>query len=62
MSITFSYLDGAQTLDAFLKRHGDRPYSYLLYSRLGDLYVDKQRYQDAASTYRSISMVLKTSR
>jgi tetratricopeptide (TPR) repeat protein len=53
MSITFSYLDGAQTLDAFLKKHGDRAYSYLLYSHLGDLYVDKQRYQDAASTYRA---------
>jgi tetratricopeptide (TPR) repeat protein len=53
MSITFSYLDGAQTLDAFLKKNGDRPYSYLLYSHLGDLYVDKQRYQDAATTYRS---------
>jgi len=51
MSISFSYLDGAQTLEAFLKKHGDAPYSYLLYSRLGDLYVDKQRYQDAATTY-----------
>ena len=51
MSVSFSYLDGAQTLEAFLKKHGDAPYSYLLYSRLGDLYVDKQRYQDAASTY-----------
>ena len=53
MSIDFSYLDGAETLDAFLKRHGDTPYAYLLYSRLGDLYVDKQRFQDAASTYRA---------
>jgi tetratricopeptide (TPR) repeat protein len=53
MSITFSYLDGAQTLDAFLAKHGDAPYSHLLYARLGDLYVDKQRYQDAATTYRA---------
>ena len=53
MSITFSYLDGAQTLDAYMTKHGDRSYSYLLYSRLGDLYVDKQRYQDAATTYRA---------
>jgi len=53
MSITFSYLDGADTLDGFLKKHGDAPYSYLLYSRLGDLYVDKQRFQDAATTYRA---------
>jgi len=53
MAITFSYLDGAASLDEFAKQHGDRGYWHLLYSRLGDLYVDKQRYQDAASTYRA---------
>ena len=53
MSITFSYLDGAASLDQFAKQHGDRPYWHLLYSRLGDLYVDKQRYQDGANTYRA---------
>jgi TolA-binding protein len=53
MSITFSYLDGAASLDQFAKQHGARPYWHLLYSRLGDLYVDKQRYQDAANTYRA---------
>lgn len=53
MSITFSYAEGSQSLDQYLSRHGDRPYSYLLYSRLGDLYVDKQRFQDAATTYRA---------
>ena len=53
MSITFSYLDGAASLDQFAKQHGERPYWHLLYSRLGDLYVDKQRYQDGANTYRA---------
>jgi outer membrane protein assembly factor BamD (BamD/ComL family) len=53
MSITFSYLDGAASLDQFAKQHGERPYWHLLYSQLGDLYVSKQRYQDAASTYRA---------
>ncbi len=53
MSITFSYLDGPQSIDRFIASYGARPYAYLLYSRLGDLYVDKQRYQDAATTYRS---------
>jgi cellulose synthase operon protein C len=53
MSITFSYLDGVQSIDAYLKAHGDTPYEYLLYSRLGDLYVQKQRYQDAANAYRA---------
>jgi TolA-binding protein len=53
MSISFSYTDGAAALDAFLNKRGDTPYSHLLYSRLGDLYVDKERYQDAAATYRA---------
>ena len=51
MAIAFSYGDGAGSVETFLKRHGDAPYSYLLYARLGDLYVDKQRYQDGAATY-----------
>jgi tetratricopeptide (TPR) repeat protein len=51
MSITFSYGEGSSSLERFVKKHGDRPYSYLLYSRLGDLYVAKQRYQDAAASY-----------
>ncbi len=53
MSITFSYADGATTLDQFVTKQGEKPYSYLLYSRLGDLYVDKQRFQDAAAAYRA---------
>jgi tetratricopeptide (TPR) repeat protein len=52
-SISFSYLDGAQSIDQLLARRGQRAYAWLLYSRLGDLYVDKQRYQDAAATYRA---------
>ncbi len=52
-SIAYSYLDGADTLTAFLKKRGEVPYSWLMYSRLGDLYVEKQRYQDAATAYRA---------
>jgi tetratricopeptide (TPR) repeat protein len=54
MSITFSYLDGADSLTAYLDARGTAtPYEHLLYARLGDLYVEKQRYQDAANTYRA---------
>lgn len=53
MSITFSYIDGAQSVDAFLAGRGNPAYAYLLYSRLGDLYVEKQRFQDAAGAYRA---------
>jgi cellulose synthase operon protein C len=53
MSITFSYNDGATSLEQYVRQHGERPYNWLLYSRLGDLYVEKQRYQDAATVYRA---------
>ncbi len=51
MSITFSEDSGARSIDRFVGQYGARPYDSLLYARLGDLYVAKQRYQDAASTY-----------
>ncbi len=54
MAITFSYLEGAASLNSFLDKRQPAPlYAHLLYSRLGDLYVEKQRYQDAADAYRA---------
>ncbi|HTP39341.1 MAG TPA: tetratricopeptide repeat protein [Steroidobacteraceae bacterium] len=53
ISITFSYLDGPKSIDEYLSRRGPTPYAWLLYSRLGNLYVEKQRYQDAAGAYRA---------
>jgi cellulose synthase operon protein C len=58
MSITFSYLDGSKSIDAFVKRRtpagrSPQPYSYLMYARLGDLYMEKERYTDAADSYRA---------
>jgi tetratricopeptide (TPR) repeat protein len=51
MSLTFSYQQGIEPLDSFVTARGNPPYASLLYSRLGDLYVEKERYQDAADTY-----------
>src|SRR5580658_9710010 len=53
MSITFSYSDGPKTIDEFVKHRKPRPYYYLLYARLGDLYIEKERYTDAADSYRA---------
>jgi cellulose synthase operon protein C len=53
MSVVFSYQDGVEPLNRFIDKLGSPPYSALLYSRLGDLYVDKQRYQDGAAAYRA---------
>lgn len=53
LSIGFSYLDGQETLDGVVSARGELPYAHLLYAELGDLYVGKQRYTDAADTYRA---------
>lgn len=53
MSITFSYMDGPKSIDEFVKHRKSRPYEYLLYARLGDLYIEKERYTDAADSYRA---------
>ncbi len=52
-SITYSYLDGAASIPPSLGTLDGAPWSYLLYSALGDLYLDKERYRDAAETYEA---------
>ncbi|MEQ5833958.1 tetratricopeptide repeat protein [Marinobacter sp. NFXS9] len=44
--------DGARTLDQMLDREGGRSYDYLLYDRLADYYLAKQRYADSAAVNR----------
>lgn len=55
IGITFADLDGAESLDAALKQRGDPLYAHLLYEGLGNLYLDKQRYQDAAQAYEAFA-------
>ncbi len=51
MSISFEYTDGAQTIDALLAERPSLAYAHLLYASLGDLYLDQERFVDAADTY-----------
>ena len=53
VSISFSYMDGEDPIGEHLGRRGFPPHSYLVYTSLGDLYLDKERYTDAAETYRA---------
>jgi len=53
MSVIFSDLDGVQPLNRFVDASARPAWSPLLYGRLGDLYVDKQRFQDGAGAYRA---------
>ena len=53
LSISFSYMEGADSIDAFMNENGQPEYAYVIYRNLGDLYLDKQRFQDAAVTYEA---------
>ncbi|HEY5622617.1 MAG TPA: tetratricopeptide repeat protein, partial [Gammaproteobacteria bacterium] len=53
LAIGFSYLDGPATITEFFDRHGKAPYAYVVYSSLGELYLDNERYQDTATAYRA---------
>ena len=51
LSISFSYMEGADSIDAFLAERGYPEYSYVIFMNLGDLYLEKERYVDAAESY-----------
>ena len=53
LSIGFAGSEGVATLQSALNRHGPAPYEALLHAALGDLYLEKERYQDAAEAYRA---------
>ena len=53
LSIGFSYLDGARSVTEYFSANGGRPYAFIVYTNLGDLYLEQERYQDAAAAYHA---------
>jgi len=53
LAIQFAALDAGSSLDAAMSSHGTAPYGWLLYATLGDMLVEKERFTDAADTYRA---------
>jgi TolA-binding protein len=53
VAISFSYLDGPEAISKHFKSTGSRPYAYIVYTKLGDLYLEQERYQDAADAYHA---------
>lgn len=53
LSISFSYMQGADSIDAFLESRQNPAYSFVIYRNLGDLYLEKERFVDAAETYEA---------
>ena len=50
ISLSFSYLDGADSINAWFARSGPRHYEERIYRNLAELYDSKQLYTDAATT------------
>jgi TolA-binding protein len=44
-------MNGAESITDHFRSIGGRPYAYVLYTHLGDLYLTQERYQDAADAY-----------
>ena len=55
LSLTFSYLEGGDTIAAVVEARGNRDPAYLLYTSLGELYLEKERYLDAAETFSTFA-------
>ena len=53
VSLSFSNLGGAKAITEFFSRHGHRAYENQVYSHLGEFYLTKRRYSDAASAYQA---------
>ncbi len=53
ISLAFSNLGGSDAVVEYFNKHGKRSYEVNIYSNLGDYYLDKLRYSDAATAYKS---------
>jgi len=55
LSLSFAYLggpeEGPEELSKFYAETGRQPYEILVYERLGEQYLEKRRWSDAANTY-----------
>jgi TolA-binding protein len=53
ISLSFSNLGGPDVVDDYFAAHGHRSYADKIYGNLGEFYLSKLRYDDAASIYKS---------
>jgi len=53
ISLSFSYLGGPEEVVQYFETHGAKQYEASIYSHLGEYYLSKRRYADAASAYNS---------
>jgi len=53
ISLSFSNLGGPEVVREYFGEFGNRDYEYRIYGNLGEHYLEKLRYDDAAKTYRA---------
>ena len=53
ISLSFSYLGGPEAIVEYFDKHGHRFYEASIYSHLGEYYLKKRRYSDAAKSYQA---------
>jgi len=53
ISLSFSYLGGPKEVIKYFETHGQKQYEASIYSHLGEYYLTKRRYADAADSYNA---------
>jgi len=53
VNLSFNELGGAAAIESYFRKRGHKPYESRVYKGLGDYYLDKSRYQDAADVYKA---------
>ena len=53
VNLSFNELGGAEAIQSYFRKRGHKPYESRIYKGLGDYYLDKSRYQDAADAYKA---------
>ena len=53
ISLSFSYLGGSEAVEEYFATNGYRSYEDRIYSHLGEFYLEKLRYNDAAAAYKA---------
>ena len=53
ISLAFSNLGGADAVTAYFNKYGKRSYEAEVYGNLGEYYLEKRRYSDAAVSYKA---------
>lgn len=51
VGLCFNEMGGGEAINGYFKKHGEPRFALLIYNALGDEYLAKQRYTDAAKTF-----------